>query len=147
MATQGQGAGQQVQLMGSTQQQQQEEQVASGVPLDLLPEAERFLVKFQPTWKLVDEDFNALQLPAGYLQAALAPALEQQHRMLLPEPGCCCCVDLQLVDVSVEQHPLGQQHGCVACVKMFSNILPGMATLQTQQDGSCRYGVRFQHPK
>jgi hypothetical protein len=82
--------------------------VAYGVPLDLRAEAQRILVYLQPRWQLVAvrEDFNALQLPAGHLQAALAPALEQQHRILLPEPGCCCCVDMQLVDISVEQHPL-----------------------------------------
>jgi hypothetical protein len=140
MEMQGQGGGQRGQLNGSTQQQQKEEQVAYAVPLDLRAEAQRFLVYLQPGWQLaaVHEDFSALQLPAGHLQAALAPALEQQHHTLLPESGCCCSVDLQLVDVSVEQHPSGEQHGCVACVNMFSNVLPGLATLHAQQDGNCR---------
>jgi hypothetical protein len=123
-------------------QQVEDEQVALGVPLDLPAEAGRFLVHLQPTWQhlAVHEELESLQLPAGHLQAALAPALQQQQQSqtLLPSPGCSRSADLQLIEISVQQHPLGQQHGCVGCVNKFSNVVPGLATLQALQDGSYR---------
>jgi hypothetical protein len=92
----------------------------------------------------VNEELSALQLPAGYLQAALAASLQhqqlaqQQELALLPSPGCSCFVDVQLIDVGIEQHPMGQQYGCVGCVNKFSNVIPSLAELQAHQDGSFR---------
>jgi hypothetical protein len=126
--------------------------VASSVPPDLPADAGTFLVALQPRLQpvTVQEGFTALQLPAEQLQAALAEAVlagqqqqqQQQAQSLLPAPGACCMVDLQLIAVSLEAHPKGQEHGSVGCVQQLSNVIEGGAVLQALQDGSTyRYAV------
>jgi hypothetical protein len=104
----------------------------------------------------VQRSFNGLQLPASYLLSALAAVLsscklqQQQHSLavqpdsspgsaaqqLLPLQGGSCSVDLQLVAVAVEQHPLGGAWGRVGLVQRVSNVLQAAAVLQAAQHSS-----------
>jgi hypothetical protein len=125
----------------AAEQQQGSAAVASSIPPDLSADAGTFLVALQPSWQpvAVCEGFTSLQLPAEQLQAALAEALpagHQQQQLLLPAPGCSCDVDLQLVAISHQTHPLNQRHGSVGRVQQLSNVIEGGAVLQAQQDGS-----------
>lgn len=118
------------------------------MPPDLGPAAGAFLVALQPSWQqiVIDEGFSCLHLPASHLLAALSAAVTAgQHQQqqpgdkassLLPGPGLSCAVDLQLVAVTVEGHPLVQQHGCVGAVQQLSNVMEGAAVLQAQPDCS-----------
>jgi hypothetical protein len=110
---------------------------ASSVPPNLGPDDGTFLVSLQPSWQPIhiDESFMFLQLPASHLLASLEADSFGEHQQLLA-PGACCAVDLQLVVVSVQAHPLGQGHGCVGAVQRLSNVIEGGATLQAQPDGS-----------
>jgi hypothetical protein len=109
---------------------------------------------------VVQHSFNGLQLPASYLLSALDAVLsscKQQYNLqpdsspaaaaqqLLPVQGISCSVDLQLVAVAVEQHPLGGVWGRVGLVQRVSNVLHAAAVLQAEQQGSCyRWGIFLQ---
>jgi hypothetical protein len=122
--------------------------LASSVPPDLSPAAGTFLISLQPNWQPVqiDESLSFLQLPASHLLASLGlnvsagqqqqQSLQERRQALLPAPGASCAVDLQLVVVSVQDHPLGQGQGWVGAVQRLSNVIEGGATLQAQPDGN-----------
>jgi hypothetical protein len=129
----------------SLQRHAQYSMVASSVPPDLSPAAGPFLVSLQRSWQpfKVSNSFASLHLPASQLKAGQAADVQSQQHLhagdavqrMLPAAGSFCVVDLQLVAVSVESHPLDQGHRAMACVQQLSNVIDGVAVLQALPDG------------
>jgi hypothetical protein len=135
-------------------------QVHSGVLKDLDKDEQlddrssKFCVAL-PKFQRISVDLNcsSIELPAPYLQARLASvqqqAIKQQQQLLqqgaawaelLPcSSGSAMTVDVQLVWLSVEQHPQGLDAvGIVGVVQRLSKIIPGCGELTADGHGHYR---------
>jgi hypothetical protein len=101
----------------------------------------------------VDSDCSSIQIPAPYLQTRLASVHQQASQLqqqrgaawaeLLPSSsGAPVIVDVQLVSLTVELHPLSQAYSVVATVQQLSKIIPGSGELAADGCGSYRWAGR-----